>query len=142
MREKMARFMIGRNGTDALAKFFLIVSLILWIITMFTHNAIIYILAVAALIYSYFRIMSRNIQKRYYENQKYLQMTAGIRSFVTGLVSKSSYQRSKAAYDREQRKMYRIFYCPACKQKIRVPKGKGKICITCPKCKMDFLKRT
>jgi flagellar biosynthesis component FlhA len=142
MRERMARFMMGRNGMDQLAKFFLVISIIFLVLTLFTNNPIIYLLALAALLYSYFRMMSRNVQKRYYENQKYMQWTYGVRNFFAGAGKKASYQRSKAAYDREQRKMYKIFYCPSCKQKIRVPKGKGKVCITCPKCKMDFLKRT
>lgn len=142
MRERMARFMMGRNGTDQLAKFFLYLSLILIVITMFNHNPIVYLLAIASLVYSYFRMMSRNIQKRYYENQQYLRMTDKIRAFFRNLAGKTRYQKSKAVYDREQRKIYKIFYCPSCKQKIRAPKGKGKICITCPKCKMEFIKRT
>lgn len=142
MREKIARFMVGRNGTDQLAKCFLYVSLILMIVTMFSHNPVVYLLAIAALVYSYFRVMSRNVTKRYYENQKYMQVTSKIRGRFQSLLGKAKYQKSKAVYDREQRKIYKICYCPSCKQKIRVPKGKGKICITCPKCKMEFLKRT
>lgn len=54
MREKLARFMVGRNGADALSKFFLYVALVLVVITMFSHNAILYLLGIAALVYSYF----------------------------------------------------------------------------------------
>lgn len=84
MREKLARFMVGRNGADALSKFFLYVALVLVIITMFSHNAIIYLLAIASLVYSYFRMMSRNVSKRYYENQQYLRMTDKIRDKFRG----------------------------------------------------------
>lgn len=142
MRERLVRFMAGRNGSDALAKVFLGVSVACLVITLFSKNPVLYLLALAALIYSYFRMMSRNIQKRYYENQKFLQWTAGIRSGWLRVKNKAAYQRSKAVYDREQRKIYKIFYCPSCKQKIRIPKGKGKICVTCPRCGMEFLKRT
>ena len=142
MREKLARFMVGRNGADALSKFFLYVALVLVIITMFSHNAIIYLLAIASLVYSYFRMMSRNVSKRYYENQQYLRMTDKIRDKFRGASAKAKYQKSKAVYEREQKKIYKIYYCPSCKQKIRAPKGKGKIMITCPKCKMEFVKRT
>ena len=113
MREKLARFMVGRNGADALSKFFLYVALVLVIITMFSHNAIIYLLAIASLVYSYFRMMSRNVSKRYYENQQYLRMTDKIRDKFRGASAKAKYQKSK-----------------------------GKIMITCPKCKMEFSKRT
>lgn len=141
MRERMARFFVGRNGVDQLARFFLYVALILVIITLFTNNAILYLLSMGCLIYSYFRMMSRNVTKRYYENQKYLQMTAGVRNHFRGVKSKAQYKKSKHAYDKEQRKIYKIYYCPSCRQKIRVPKGKGKICITCPKCQMEFIRR-
>lgn len=141
-REKIARFMAGRNGVDQLGKASLWLSLIFLVITMFTHQGWIYLLAIAALVYSYFRMMSRNTSKRYLENQHFLQKTYKIRSWFGGLSSKAKYQKSKMSYDHEQRKIYRIFYCPACKQKIRAPKGKGKICITCPKCKTEFIRRT
>ncbi len=134
--------MAGRNGVDTLGKTSLWISMILLVVTLFTHQGWVYILALAALIYSYFRMMSRNTSKRYLENQHFLQKTYKIRSWFAGLGNKAKYQKSKAVYDREQRKIYKIFYCPSCKQKIRAPKGKGKICITCPKCKMEFVKRT
>ena len=142
LREKLVRFMAGRNGVDQLGRTSLWLSLILLILTIFTHQAWIYLLAMAALIYSYFRMMSRNTSKRYLENQHFLQKTYKIRTWFSGLGSKAKYQKSKMAYDYEQRKIYRIFYCPSCNQKIRAPKGRGKICVTCPKCKTEFIKRT
>ena len=75
LREKLMRFMAGRNGADQLAKTSLWVALILMIITMFTHQWWVYLLALAALIYSYFRMMSRNTSKRFLENQHFLQST-------------------------------------------------------------------
>ena len=103
MREKLARFMVGRNGADALSKFFLYVALVLVIITMFSHNAIIYLLAIASLVYSYFRMMSRNVSKRYYENQQYLRMTDKIRDKFRGASAKAKYQKSKAVYERAEK---------------------------------------
>ena len=88
--------MVGRNGADALSKFFLYVALVLVVITMFSHNAILYLLGIAALIYSYFRMMSRNVSKRYYENQQYLRMTDKIRDKFRGASAKAKYQKSKA----------------------------------------------
>jgi predicted RNA-binding Zn-ribbon protein involved in translation (DUF1610 family) len=42
----------------------------------------------------------------------------------------------------EEKKRYKFFKCPACRQKIRVPKGKGRIEITCPRCGNRFIKKT
>ena len=142
MRQKLANFMIGRNGVDALGRASIWLSVILMVVTLFTHQSLIYILAIIALGYSYFRMMSRNVSKRYLENQKFLNLGYKIKNAFKNVGRKASYQKSKSVYEREQKKLYKIFYCPSCKQKIRAPKGKGKICITCPKCKLEFVKRT
>ena len=84
-----------------------------------------------AVIYAYFRIFSKNIYKRAAENQAFMKKTAGIRSWFYK-------QKSMMA----QRKTHRIFKCPTCKQKIRVPKGKGRIEIRCPKCSTKFIKKS
>lgn len=82
-------------------------------------------------IYAYVRIFSRNISKRYDENQRYLAKTQKIRTWI-----------NKQKSLRQQRKIYHIYTCPGCKQKIRVPKGKGKIEIRCPKCGTTFVKKS
>ena len=88
-------------------------------------------LGLAAIIYTYFRIFSRNIQQRYAENQKFLQMT-----------SKFRFRFNKEKDLMKQRKTHHIYSCPGCGQKIRIPKGKGKIEIECPKCHTKFVKRS
>ena len=100
-------------------------------VTLFTNNGIVYLVAMFCLGYSYFRIMSRNISKRYYENQQYMRATAGIRSKIKSMIARFN-----------QRKVYKYFTCPECKQKVRVPRGRGKIAIYCPKCRTDFIKRS
>ena len=70
----MARFMIGRYGMDQLSKMVNYISFALLILTLFTHSMLLYILAVAGIIYSYYRAFSRNISKRYSENQAYLKV--------------------------------------------------------------------
>ena len=72
-----------------------------------------------------------NIYKRASENQNFLNKTANIRRKINN--QKSIFK---------QRKVYRIYKCPTCKQKVRVPKGKGKISIHCPKCDTYFIKRS
>ena len=84
-----------------------------------------------ALVFGYFRIFSRNIGKRYEENQKFLNWRYKI------VCNKSKFMARI-----KDRKTNSIFNCPNCQQKIRVPKGKGKICIKCPKCRIEFVKKT
>ena len=85
----------------------------------------------ALLIVCYYRIFSKNHQKRYEENQKFLAARARFLSW---------FQKEK--YLLGQRKDYRIYTCPGCKQKIRIPKGKGKIVVKCPKCHTEFTKKS
>lgn len=133
MKEKFIRFMQGRYGADKLSNFMTIAALVLLIVSMFlgAYGFILSALAVALIVLSYFRMFSKNIQKRYAENQKYLKATAKIRGFF-----------AKGKSYMQQRKTHHIYSCPNCKQKLRVPKGKGKIMITCSKCHTQFQKKS
>lgn len=129
MREKIQRFMIGRYGVDEFGKFLLGTVVVLWILNLFANNGFLYSLALLLMIYAYYRMLSRNTAKRYQENVKYLQIKNKV-------VSRFKSEKSQL----KQRKTHHIYRCPTCKQKIRIPKGKGRICITCPKCKTEFTK--
>lgn len=131
MREKMIRFMTGRNGMDELARAESWLVLILLVISLFSRFPIFYILAIAGLVHMYFRIFSRNRSRRYAENQRYVN--ARYKAVVAWNKRKKQFA---------QRKVYRFFRCPQCRQKVRVPKGHGKICITCPKCRNEFMRRS
>ena len=137
MRDKFNKFMQGRYGVDDLSRFTMGVALVLIILAMFanifsrTVGSTLDILGVAAIVYAYIRIFSRNIQQRYAENQKFLQMT-----------SKFRFRFHKEKDLMKQRKTHHIYSCPGCGQKIRIPKGKGKIEIECPKCHTKFVKRS
>ena len=131
MRERMERFMAGRYGMDQLNRFLNMVSLIVLIVSMFVRIPIIFYIAVALLIWTYFRTFSRNVGKRYEENERFLRVTGKITS-----------RFRNRRYYQDQKKIYHYFYCPGCRQKVRVPRGKGKICITCPKCRMEFVRRS
>ena len=129
--------MQGRYGVDDLSRFTMGVALVLIILAMFanifsrTVGSTLDILGVAAIVYAYIRIFSRNIQQRYAENQKFLQKT-----------SKFRFRFNKEKDLMKQRKTHHIYSCPGCGQKIRIPKGKGKIEIECPKCHTKFVKRS
>ena len=131
MREKIQRFMIGRYGADELAKAQSIAALVLLFLSMFSRLGIFYWLAIALMIYSTWRMFSKNISARYAENQKYLQVT-----------SKFRLRFNKEKNLMKQRKTHHIYSCPGCGQKVRIPRGKGKIEIECPKCHTKFVKRS
>ena len=129
LKMKFVRFMQGRNGVDQLSQFLNILVIAIFVISLFTRWSLVYWSGLALLIYMYFRIFSRNVAKRSMENQKFCNMRYNL------AVKKNKWKKK-----REQRKIYRFFKCPMCKQKVRVPKGRGKICITCPKCREEFVR--
>ena len=111
--------------------FWILLTLVLLILNMFTRIPLLYLLALVPLGYGYFRMFSRNISKRSSENYAYLQKTERIRAWFGKMKRRIVQSRD-----------YHIYKCPSCGQKIRVPRGKGKICITCPKCRKEFEKRS
>lgn len=129
MKEKLQRFMIGRYGVDDFSKFLLGTALALCILDIFVDNVILNSWFFVIIIYAYFRIFSKNTMKRYQENLKFLQIKNKV-------LSRWNSEKSIM----KQRKTHHIYKCPTCQQKIRIPKGKGRICITCPKCKTEFTK--
>lgn len=129
MKERFMRFMSGRYGADQLSRFMLAVCFLCLLLNLFTGTYILYVLALAILVVCYFRMFSRNLAKRDAENQQYLRLKEKFLS-----VFKWSWW--------EERRAYHIYKCPSCGQKIRIPRGKGKICITCPKCRNEFVKKS
>lgn len=137
MKEKLFRFMQGRYGVlDALGKCLLLTGVILvFLVSVWFEDSpagiLFYLAGWGCLIAGYFRILSRNVRKRYDENMKFVNKTAKIRSFL---------KKQKSMM--EQRKDYHIYKCPECRQKIRIPRGKGRIEIRCPKCGRTFIKKS
>lgn len=136
-RYRLARFFQGRYGTDALNKFLLVLAIICALLAYFPKLNFLIYLETILFVVVLFRTFSRNISKRYGENQKFLQYTAGIRRFFPNL--KYKLEQKKAFH--EKNKGYRIFACPNCGQKIRIPKGRGKVEIHCQKCSQTFIRR-
>lgn len=134
MRERFARFMRGRygeRGADELSRFIVWVEFACIILSFFIRSSIWSALILVLLIYSYYRLFSKNHYRRYEENQKFL-----------ALRNKVTYKFSSLKSELRQRKTHHIYRCPSCSQKIRVPKGKGKIIVTCPKCRTEFQKKS
>ena len=130
-RRKFQQFMAGRYGADPFSRFLSGCIVALLVVNLFVRTHILYWLAVILLIYTYYRMFSRNISRRYAENQAFLAKTYGIRGF---------FRKQKNIW--KQRKDYHIYTCPGCRQKIRIPRGKGRIEIRCPKCGKTFIKKS
>jgi len=131
MRDKFYRFMAGRYGTDQLSRFLSYAALALIIINFIVKSSILWYGAVILLVIQYYRTFSRQIEKRRRENAWYLRKTYAI---TNGFKNWRERQR--------QRRDYVFFRCPACKSMLRVPRGKGKIRVTCRKCGNVFERRT
>ena len=123
LKESFRHFMLGRYGTDKLNMAILGAGVICSLVVMFVRlpllDLLLTVVSYGLMGWAIFRMLSRNTYKRYQENRKYLRIL-----------------------DRLKDKEHRYFDCPRCRQPVRVPKGKGKIAITCPKCKEKFIKKT
>lgn len=131
MRERLQRFMAGRYGADQLSKLYLGIAVVCMVVSLFTRWNLFYLVGLLLLIYVYYRMFSRNISKMYAQNQRFL-------NFRYRAVAKWNNRKK----ERAQRQIYRFYTCPGCKQRVRVPRGKGRIQITCPKCRMEFVKKS
>lgn len=137
------RVMQGRYGVDALNRFLLTVIVVLSALNLFLHWRFLTTLDAFGVVVVYLRMLSRNIDARYRENQQFLQLKDRVMGRFHGATG--SYGRSSKVDPRawfEERKSYHIYRCPDCGQKLRVPRGRGKISIHCPKCGRDFIKKS
>ena len=126
--------MAGRYGSDQFGRFLAIVSVALLIAGMIVRNTIGNVLtafALACLVYSYYRMFSKRTGDRQRENVKYLNMKYKVTGWFGQIKSRW-----------KQGKTFRFYKCPQCGVTVRVPRGKGKIRITCPKCSHSFIKNT
>ena len=123
IRQWLRWFMAGRYGTDKLNIALLVAALVLCVLPILLPippiNLLLALGSYALTAYAIFRCFSRNTYKRYEENRRYLR-------FV----------------ERLKDRQHKYFDCPRCRQPVRVPRGKGKISSTCPKCKEKFIKKT
>ena len=134
-RKKLQRIMIGRYGMDQLGRFLFGVLCVLVVLNLFIRfgplGLLVNVLELAVIILLYFRMFSRNVNRRWQENQAYLRM----QFYVSEYFKKLRFRFSEG-------RKYRIFKCPSCGQKARIPRGHGRESIHCPKCGTDFIKRS
>lgn len=128
---KYQQFMIGRYGSDSFTLFLTISGLVLSILSNFRHLRFLYLISLILIFYAVFRTFSKNYEKRRKELNWYLRWSERPKAEIKVLLSQF-----------RDRKTHRYFRCKNCKTVMRVPKGRGKIEITCPKCRMKVIKKT
>ena len=134
MMNWLQRFFYGRNGSDALGFASLILSMILSLVGRIFGLEIVWLLSILPLIYTFFRMMSRNVYARRRENEKFMQFVGPPLRKTADAIRNWNIRRKDTAH--------RYFKCPRCKQRVRVPAGRGKIRIICPKCRNEFIKKS
>ena len=131
IRHFLRNIMIGRYGPDHLGVAMILLSLALSFAHTFTRLSIILYISYAIALLALFRILSRNITKRRAENDRFIRYWWPVKTKI-----KQFYTNFK------QQKTHKFFKCPSCRNVLRVPKGKGRIQVTCPKCGERFPAKT
>ncbi len=122
--------MAGRNGNDEFNRFLLLVDLLLILLSTFLRNAmgsVLMTIALLLIVFTYYRMFSRNLMRRSSENARYLRAKDRLMA---------SFRLIKERW--LQRKEYKFFVCPSCRTTLRVPRGRGKIKIVCRRCGHSF----
>lgn len=130
-KRKFEQFMQGRNGIDEMGQFLIISSVILLLVSWPISNLILSLIAYIFLFYAYFRVFSKNLTARKRENMGFLSERERLR-----------FKLQSWKLHRSMCKTHKFYKCKKCGQKLRVPKGKGKVEVTCPKCGEKFIKKT
>lgn len=130
LTNKIRAFMIGRYGNDELSRFLVFLSLGLMVLSFVPYLRILYIFALIALVFSYYRILSKDYAKRTMERNRYFIIK-------NKFISKINIYKSII----KDRKTHKYFKCKKCKQYTRVPRGVGKIELTCRVCKTKMTKK-
>lgn len=127
LRERIARFMMGRNGSDALYYFIIGCCIAITVANIFLNNIYVLIFESLLFIYAIFRFMSRNVYKRSAENRKFVNFFASIKNFFV-------LQKNKI----RDRKTHVYHKCPSCKSTLRLPRIPGPHTVNCPRCHHRF----
>ena len=137
IRQDIKDAMSRRNGLDELNNFLMLLGFVFVVIALFSHKWIFTLIATIFIVVCYIRVFSKRIEKRKKENNIYMK-------YMGTVVKKCEFfnlcfkMKIKSIQDAE----YVYFVCSDCGQIIRIPKGKNKVSIRCPKCSKTFIKRT
>lgn len=130
IRNAIQRFMYGRYGNDPLNLFLMGLYLLLYLAFVFVRAELLYWISFALLLVTLFRLLSRNIERRRMENAKFMKAAGPLISWV--------HMRRNIHRDKE----HVYFKCPSCGQRLRVPRGKGQITVTCRACGASFQEKS
>ncbi|MCI9503169.1 MAG: hypothetical protein HFG76_14525 [Hungatella sp.] len=131
LRDKFRRFMVGRYGMDELNRFLSSLILVFVVLHLFFKSPLFFWLELACLVLIYGRMFSKNTGKRFYENQTYLQMCFH-----------GAERARKLTRQLKEARKFKIFKCPNCGQRLRIPRGHGRIQVHCRGCGHDFMGRS
>lgn len=127
----LRKAMTGRYGSDQLSMVLLAVSVLLVFVSGITRLDIISYLSYLPLVLCIYRMFSKDINKRRLENYKFTMLISPLYSWG-----------SKKIKRLKDSKTHKYYTCPSCKSQLRVPKGKGKVSISCPNCRTEFIGMT
>lgn len=131
LSRKIQRFMCGRYGFDELSKIMMIVSVVCCLLSIIIRQTVFLSLAIVLIVIIYLRFFSKNVYSRCNELNVYYDVKAKIRN-------RNNLRKMRW----RDRKKFKYFRCNNCKTVLRVPRGKGKIEITCGKCKNKMIKKS
>ena len=127
----LRKIMMGRYGTDQLSIALLVLYFLMSVAARAANLYVIMLISYIPLALCFYRMLSRNTSRRYRENVQFLKYWDPIRLWFYHTANKM-----------KDLKTHRYYKCPKCSNTLRVPRGKGKISITCPVCRTEFVKKT
>ena len=130
IKEGFRRFMTGRYGGDQLSRVQVWTGFAMYIIAILTGFGLFSYIGLALYIWAFYRLFSKDINKRYAENQKFLALTGSLRQNI-----------NQAKNRFKNRKEYLYFRCPKCKSWLKLPRKVGEVTVTCGKCRHQFRKK-
>ena len=126
-QRRLMEWLRGRQGPDDLAVFSVNLAIVIVLVNVFARTGWLGWVGLALVAYAMFRIQSRNLGARARENEAFLRALGPARPWV---------QNPRAAW--AELRAYKHVRCSSCRQRVRVPRGKGRLRMTCPRCKTKF----
>ena len=139
---KVNQFMAGRHGTDQLTLALMVAYFIITFLANLTRIPLLMLLGLLVLAWAFYRILSKNLWHRQRENEVFLKYWRRIFGWFRGSSQRFNRWQQRKTDQIRDKQFHRYYKCPKCKKTLRVPRGKGKIMITCPVCGTEFVKKT